>query len=267
MTLSAVLAVRDEEEMLEGALRSLRFCDEIVVVVDDRSSDGTEAIARRLADSVLVEPFGDFAKIRNAGVRAARGEWILHVDADERITPALARELRSALEAGPDVDGFWSPTINFFWGVRMDHGGWAQMNQLRILRRELAEFSGRVHEEARVPAGRTAQLQGERWHFSHRSIEENLVKTIRYGKLEARDLYEAGAGRVTPFTFVRVMALEFGRRMIRRRGWRDGMPGIVEALFQPFALFCARVMLWELQDGDAVARRYEALERALRDEE
>jgi (heptosyl)LPS beta-1,4-glucosyltransferase len=263
MTLSAVIAARDEEEMIEGALRSLAFCDEIVVVVDDRSTDRTEEIARRYTDKVLVERFADFAQIRNAGIRATRGDWILHVDADERITPALAKEIRATLAGGPKELAFRGPTVNFFWGRRMDHGGWGAMMQERLIRREHAEFSGRVHERTGVPPERIGTLRGERWHFSHRSIEENLVKTIRYGRLDARDRFEAGARPVTPWTFLRVMALEFGRRMVRRGGFRDGMPGIVEAVFQPFALFCARVMLWELQQGDAVRRRYEALEREL----
>jgi O-antigen ligase len=266
MMLSAVLAARDEEEMIEGALRSLRFCDEIVVVIDDRSTDRTEEIARRHADTVLVERFTDFAQIRNAGIRATRGEWILHVDADERITPALAREIRETLAAAPGALAFRGPTINFFWGRRMEHGGWGRMMQERLVRREHAEFSGRVHERTGVPPDRIGTLRGERWHFSHRSIEEDLVKAIRYGRLDARDRFDAGAKRVTPWTFLRVMALEFGRRMVRRRAFRDGMPGIVEAVFQPFALFCARVMLWELQQGDAVRRRYEGLERELYEE-
>jgi hypothetical protein len=185
------------------------------------------------------------------------------VDADERITPALAREIGEVLGAAPDVLAFSNPTINFFWGRRMAHGGWGEMMQPRLIRRDHAEYGGRVHERLAIPADRIGTLRGERWHFSHRSIEEDLVKAIRYGRLDARDRFEAGARRVTPWTFVRVMALEFGRRMVRRSGFRDGMPGIVEAVFQPFALFCARVMLWELQQGDAVRRRYEALEREL----
>jgi (heptosyl)LPS beta-1,4-glucosyltransferase len=261
VTLSAVLAVRDEEQMLEGALRSLAFCDEIVVVVDDRTTDRTEEIARGYTEHVLRRPFTDFAAMRNEGIAVTTGEWILHVDADERITPGLAREIRAKLDAGTDALAFRGPTINFFWGRRMEFGGWGSMQQIRLLHRGHTSYTGRVHETAAVPADRIGQLEGERWHFSHRSIEENLVKTIRYGRLEALDLYERGARRVTPLTFVRVMALEFGRRMVRRTGYRDGMPGIVEALFQPFALFCARVMLWELQQGDDIRRRYEALER------
>ena len=261
VTLSAVLAVRDEEEMLEGALRTLAFCDEIVVVVDDRTNDGTAEIARRHTDHVLVRPFTDFATARNAGIATAKGDWILHIDADERITPALADEIRAALDAGGDALAYRFPTINFFWGRRMEYGGWARMNQARLVRRDHATYAGRVHEDTSVPLDRIADLKGERWHFSHRSIEENLIKAIRYGRLEARDLYDKGAPRVTLLSFIRVMALEFGRRMVRRTGFRDGMPGIIEALFQPFALFCARVMLWELQQGDAIRRRYEELER------
>jgi (heptosyl)LPS beta-1,4-glucosyltransferase len=261
VTLSAVLAVRDEAEMLEGALRTLGFCDEIVVVVDDRTTDATAEIARRHTEHVLVLPFADFATSRNAGIAEATGDWILHVDADERITPALAREIRAALDRGGDALAYRFPTINFFWGRRMEHGGWAGMNQARLVRRDHARYAGRVHEDTAVPPDRIAELQGERWHFSHRSIEENLLKAIHYGRLEARDLYEQGAPRVTPLSFVRALALEFGRRMVRRTGWRDGMPGIIEAIFQPFARFCAQVMLWELQQGDAIRRRYESLER------
>jgi (heptosyl)LPS beta-1,4-glucosyltransferase len=261
MKLSAVLAVRDEEQMLDAALRSLAFCDQIVVVVDDRTTDDSEAIARRHTDDVLVRPFADYAQIRNEGVEHAKGEWILHVDADERITPELAREIRAAVDSDPDQLAFWGRTINFFWGRRMEHGGWNDMWQVRLIRREHAFFSGRVHEEAKIPPDRIGRLQGERWHFSHRSIEEGLVKAVRYGQLESQDLYEAGATRVTPWTLLRTMALEFGRRMIRRQGYRDGMPGFVEALFQPFALFCARVMLWERQQGDEIQRRYDELER------
>ena len=263
---SAVLAAYNEEVMIEGALRSLRFCDEIVVVVDDRCTDRTEEIARRHADKVLVEPFEDFAQIRNAGIRAATGAWILHVDADERVTPALAAEIGEALAGDTPYLAFESPTINFFWGRRMDHGGWSPMFQPRLVRRDHAFYGGRVHEKTGVPRARIGTLRGERWHFSHRSIEENLLKAIRYGKLDARDQLDAGARRVTAWTFLRVLALEFGRRMIRRAGFRDGMPGTIEGLFQPFALFCAQVMLWELQQGDAIQRRYEALERELEEQ-
>ena len=115
-----------------------------------------------------------------------------------------------------------------------------------------------------MPEDRIGQLQGERWHFSHRSIEENLTKAIQLRPAGGAPTATSAASRASrSFTFAKVMSLEFGRRMIWRTGFRDGMPGIIEALFQPFALFCARVMHWELQQGDKIKQRYEALEREL----
>ena len=106
MTLSAVLAVRNEEPMLERGLELLRFCDEIVVVVDSRSGDRTEEIARRHTDRVWVEDFRDFAALKNAAIERATGDWVLMVDADERVTPALAREIQAMLAGDPEEWAF-----------------------------------------------------------------------------------------------------------------------------------------------------------------
>ena len=125
-----------------------------------------------------------------------------------------------------------------------------------------------MHEKTGVPRARIGTLRGERWHFSHRSIEEkNLLKAMGAGELRRpRPALFAATTKSSAWTFLRVLALEFGRRMIRRAGFRDGMPGTIEGLFQPFALFCAQVMLWELQQGDAIQRRYDALERELEEQ-
>jgi glycosyltransferase involved in cell wall biosynthesis len=263
MTIAAVLVVRDEETMLEPCLESLSFCDEIVVLVDDQTTDRTAAIAQRYTSHVLHGPFVDHAQTRNTATAHSTAEWVLHVDADERITPELAAAMTRAVSAPGENVAFRSETVNFFWGCRMNHGGWGGMMQVRLMRREYAVYRGAVHPSLSFPDGRVGLLDGELWHFSHRSIQEGLEKTIAYGRLEAADAFAAAAPAVTPWRFLRVMALEFGRRMIRRTGWRDGMPGIIEALFQPFVRFCAQVMLWELQQGDAVGRRYAALDAEL----
>jgi O-antigen ligase len=262
MMLSAVLALRDEEPMIEGALRTLGFCDEIVVVIDDRSADRTEEIARRYTENVHRVAFEGFAALKNAGVDRASGDWIVFCDGDERVTPGLARELVDALGRGSDMWAFRSPTVNFFWGRRMDHGGWRE-SHVKIVRRDHARHTGDLHETLEIPPERIGSLGGERWHFSHRSIEHNLLKTVNYGAIDSAERHATGAPRVTALTLLRVLAIEFARRMVRRSAWRDGMPGLVEGFYQPFALFCTSVMLWERQQGDAVARAYAELERAV----
>ncbi len=259
MIFSAVLAVRDEEQTIEGALRLLGFCDEIVVVIDDRTMDRTEEIARRHTDKVRRVNFEGFGSLKNEGVRDASGEWIVFCDADERVTPRLATELTAAVADGSDLWAFRTPTVNFFWGRRMCYGGWRE-DHVKIVRREHALHRGGVHEVLDLPPERVGWLDGERWHFSHRSIEENLRKTIRYGRLDSLERYRAGAPHVRASTLVRVMMRDFLWRMVRRTGWRDGMPGLIEGIYQPFAMFCAAAMLWERQQGDSVAARYEELE-------
>src|SRR3954468_18329162 len=145
MKLSAVLAVRNEEKMLRAGLALLGVCDEIVVVINDRSTDRTEEIARRHTDQVFVEPFEDFSQHKNVAIERAHGDWVLIVDADERITPALAREIQDTLARDPAEWGFWIDTVNFCLGSRMDHGAWDDA-RLRLIRRDKATYTGKIHE-------------------------------------------------------------------------------------------------------------------------
>ncbi len=135
-------------------------------------------------------------------------------------------------------------------------------DHLRLIRKDRAVYRGKIHESFDVPRERTGKLAEGMWHFSHRSIEEMLAKTIRFGEVQARELHETGAPKVTWVRLMRVMVREFLFRMVRQRAWKDGMPGIIEAIYQPFSLFCVYVMLWQRQRGETLAESYAALERA-----
>jgi glycosyltransferase involved in cell wall biosynthesis len=260
MTLSAVLAVRNEEPMLDRCLALLGFCDEIVVVVDSRSTDATEEIARRHTDKVWVERFEDFASHKNSAIAKAQGDWVLIVDADERITPALAAEIRRTLDAGPDRWAYDIETVNYFLGRRMSHGGWKE-DHVRLIRREHARYEGLIHERFALPPERVGRLEEGMWHFSHRSIEEMLAKTVRFGEVQSLELLGERTPRVTAWTFAKVILRELGFRLVRQRGYKDGMPGVIEALYQPFSLFCVHVMLWQRQRPETLWETYQALER------
>lgn len=261
MKVSAVLAVRDEAAMIEGALQSVSFCDEIIVVIDDRTTDATRELALTYTDHVHVVPFTGFGELKNVGVGHATGEWIVFCDGDERVTPRLANQFLAEVRSGTDLWAFRSPTVSFFWARRMYHGGWERESHIKIVRRERALHTGDVHERLDIPASREGWLDGERWHFSHRSIEDNLRKTVRYGSLGAAERFAEGTPKVTASTLLKVLGVELARRMIRRAGWRDGMPGLIEGFYQPFGLFCTSVMLWELQQQGRISQEYAALER------
>ena len=260
MTLSAVLAVRNEEPMLERCLALLGFCDEIVVVVDSRTDDRTEEIARQHTPHVWVEEFRDFADLKNAAIGRASGDWVLLIDADERVTPALASEIQSVLSRGPAEWAFRMEIVSFFLGRRMRHGGWQQWHA-RLVRREHARWRGAIHERLSIPDDRIGRLSQELWHFSHRSIEEMLAKTIRFGEVQSAERVERNHPRVTALRLFRVIAREFLSRMVYRRGYRDGLPGVIESLYQPFSLFCVEVMVWQRQRRETLWESYQALER------
>ena len=258
MTLSAVIAARDEEQMLPGCLRLLDFADEIVVVVDARSSDRTHELARAVTEHVHEREFDDFASQKNFAIEQATGDWVLIVDADERVTPGLAAEIERCLRT-PEHDAYEIRTLNCFLGRPLLHGGWTEWHT-RLVRRDRARYTDAIHESFGGLEGPVGRLEQPMWHFSHRTIEDMLRKTVNFGGVQARDLYERGAPRVTGWTLARTIVREFLYRMVRRRGYRDGMEGAIEAIYQPFSLFCVQVMLWQLQRRPSIPDAYMALE-------
>lgn len=262
LMLSAVLAVRDEAEMLPGALASLAFCDEIVVLVDDRTTDDSAAIAQRAGARVEVATFTAFDRFKNAAIALAGGEWVLSCDADERVTPALAREITRALHDHPEPWAFRMERVNYFWGRRMAHGGWPE-TPIKLFRRDRVRYTGALHEVPDVPPRRVGDLRGELWHFSHRSITDNLNKTANYAAVWAQARTADGALRERMGVVLLRMAVEFIRRAVIGAGWRDGIPGLIEIVYQPFSVFCHHMTLWEVQHREEIARRYAELERRL----
>jgi glycosyltransferase involved in cell wall biosynthesis len=259
MKLSAVLAVRDEEPMLEPCLRLLDFCDEIVVVVDSRTTDRTEEIARRYTDRVFVRDFDTFSGQKNHAIEQARGDWVLIVDADERITADLAGEIGQTLATDPSYDAFWIETINVFMGQRMQHGGWEE-HHVRLVRRSEARYSGDLHESFAIPDERLGRLREGMLHFSHRSVLDNLVKSANYIDIDVQAMLDAGHKPVRARTLFWVIFKEFANRFVYRRGYRDGMVGVIESLYQPFARFCLYVLLWERQQRPSIPERYAELD-------
>jgi glycosyltransferase involved in cell wall biosynthesis len=210
---------------------------------------------------VYVREFDDFSAQKNFALDQANGEWILVVDADERITPALAAEITSVLAANPPKVAFDIERLNFFFGRPMRYGGWNE-SHVRLVRAGRARYENAIHETFKLD-GPVGRLREPMWHFSHRSIEHMLRKTVTFGGVQSQDLLEAGARPVTGFTLVATVVREFVFRLIRRRGYRDGMPGLIEALYQPFSLFCVQVMLWQLQRRPSIAETYNRLEQSL----
>ncbi len=261
-TVSALVLAQNEEEFIAGCVSMLRWADQTVVLVSDATTDRTAEICRELGATVVVEHWQGFAAQRNRLAELATGEWLLYVDADERVTAQLADEIRSAVD-GSTVAAFSLPTRNVFLGRPMTGGGWWPDRHYRLIRKsKFGRWSGQIHETPQVD-GSLGQLKMPIIHLSHRSLSLMLAKTAEWSGIEAER--RAASGKPVR---VRSLFAAVGRevyfRLLRRRGWRDGMAGWIEVLYQSFSRFISTARAWEMQRSESLDQTYKRLDEHLR---
>lgn len=236
-TLSAILIVRDEEQNLRDCLRSLAFADEIIVV-DSGSRDASVAIARELG--ARVEQTADwpgFGPQKNRALALASCDWVLSIDADERVSAELAAEIRATLEA-PAADVYELPRRSSFCGQWIQHSGWWPDPVLRLFRRGSTRFTDDlVHERLLLPAGaRPPRLREPLLHHTYRDLSQVLCKIDAYSTAGA--LMRERKGRRGSLPVAAAHGLwSFVRTYLLKRGFLDGGAGFLIALMNAEASF------------------------------
>ncbi len=227
MSLSVVLITLNEEANLARTVASVGWADEIVVL-DSGSTDRTREIAQSFQAKFYTEPWKGFAAQKNSALSKATGDWILSLDADEEVEPALAEEIRQTLAAAPAVAGFWIPRKNFFLGRWIRHGGFYPDPKLRLFRRGAAKFEDRlVHEDAQV-TGTTAALTHNLLHHAYPTLDSYLEHMNRYSSLGA-EMKLASGGR-SSFSFLDIVIRPhwaFVYNYFLRLGFLDGHEGLL----------------------------------------
>jgi glycosyltransferase involved in cell wall biosynthesis len=225
--LTAAIIARDEERMLGECLQSIAFADERLVLVDAATRDRTREVARSNGARVAEQTFENFAAQRDAALQLATGDWVLFVDADERVTPALRDEVLGAVRQPHGCRGFWIPRHNYLLGHVVRHAGWFPDYQLRLLERGAARFDPLrpVHELALVD-GQTGHLREPLLHFNYRSLGELIEKQERYCPLEAQR-WLARYGRPRRRALLGQPLREFWRRYVELAGYREGLLGLM----------------------------------------
>ena len=239
--LSVAVITYNEERRLADCLRSVPFADEIVVL-DSGSTDRTRHIAAELNARVSVRNFDNFAAQKNAAIEMTRGNWVLLLDADERVSPALAAEIRGLLSKPASFDAYYLNRLNVLFGRKMRFGANAADRQLRLMRRDYGRFEGLVHERI-TPRARAGRLKGELMHVSTRTVGEYFVKFALFSSLEAELAVRRGtpAGRhllTRPF-------LRFVYFYVFKLGFLDGFQGFVFHVLGAYYEFVRRAKHWE----------------------
>ncbi|HEU5361266.1 MAG TPA: glycosyltransferase family 2 protein [Candidatus Deferrimicrobiaceae bacterium] len=245
---SAILITRDEEKNVGDCLASLAFADEIVVV-DSGSTDRTEEVCRRDPRvRWFPEEWKGFGPQKNSALAKALGPWIFSIDADERVSDELAREIAGLDLSSVPVDGYRVPRRSYFGDAWVRHGGWYPDYTIRLWRKDRGRFNDRqVHEVVRL-SGRVGTLAGDLIHYTYRDTADFLERMDRYAALGAEELRKKGARGTLldlwfrpPFTFLKMYLL--------RRGFLDGALGFRLAMLYSRYTFAKYSKLREKDAG------------------
>lgn len=249
---SACIIAFNEADRIGDCIASLAFCDE-VVVVDSHSTDATADIAAGLGARVIQRPFDGFRSQKQFAVEQATHDWVLCLDADERVGDALRTSIESARAGGfADAAGYRFARLSEYFGRFLRHGNAYPDRVLRLFDRRRGGWRGKreVHEAASVD-GPVRTLAGDLIHYPYRSLEQQLLKTQRYARMMAEHDYARGK-RATLAKLVLSPAWRFWRGYVLRAGFLDGWHGLVYAYVRANYVRQKTVMLWMLQNGQPV---------------
>jgi glycosyltransferase involved in cell wall biosynthesis len=249
--LTVTVITHNERSHIAAALASVSWADEIIVV-DSRSTDGTIEIARQHATRVEERDWAGYGAQKNYAADQASNDWILSIDADERVTPELADEIRAVMSRGPVAPGYLMTRVAHYLGRWIRSTDWYPDYHLRLYDRRAARWSERrVHESVEVdgrPKGdkRLPRLRGELLHYPYRDMSDHLRKIDTYTTLAAQE-WDAEGKRGTAWQALVYPRLAFFRNYILRRGFRDGRTGLLVSLLNSYYVFLKYAKLMELQ--------------------
>jgi glycosyltransferase involved in cell wall biosynthesis len=250
--LSVTVVAKNEAADLGAALASVAWADEIVVV-DSHSTDETVAIAQQYTDRVVVHDWLGHIDQKNYAASLASHDWILSLDADERITPSLAEGIRSTMAAEPSHAAFRIPRVTWHLGRWVRSTDWYPDYQSRLYDRRRARWTGRYVHEALTVHGSVGRLSGEIQHYAYRNIADHLETIDRYTTLAARQMHEDGR-RAGVLQLAGHPPLAFLRNYIARGGFLDGVPGFIISSMNAYYVFLKFAKLRELEASGSTAR-------------
>lgn len=251
----AAILTKNEARHIGDCIKSVQWAD-AVILEDSFSDDGTVQIARDLGAQVFQNKFVNFAVARDNALKIARslqGDWVLFVDADERVTPELAEEIRRVTNTSPAV-GWWVPRYNIMWGHRMRGGGWYPDYQLRLMRIDAARYDPerQVHEIVKLD-GQADYLKEHLIHYNYDSLAQFKFKQDRYIDFEAKILKDKGI-RAKPWTYLTMPLREFRRRYVSLGGYRDGWVGLQVCSLMSWYMLVTYLRLRKLYHAEGLTR-------------
>lgn len=246
--ISVVLAVYNEEANLVACLQSVEGLANEIVIVDGGSTDKTIEIAKKFSAKIIQTNNPPIFHInKNKAIDGASGDWVLQLDADERVTKELSMEIKKVVNDNPQINGYWIPRSNFFLGRFLKKGGQYPDYTLRLYRKGKGRLPAKdVHEQAEVE-GRVGYLKNDLLHFRDLTFKKYLQGLNRYTDIMVIQLKEESKG-INFFSWVEFVIIKpiwwFLKTYIRHKGFMDGFPGLVFSFFSSLRFPISFIKYW-----------------------
>jgi glycosyltransferase involved in cell wall biosynthesis len=252
--LTCIVPCRNERDNIAACISSIRDIADEILVCDSGSEDDTMDIARRVGGAkcrIVRREYVHSGDFKNWAIPQVACEWVLIVDADERLTDALRNEITTLLQVVPACDGYWIYRANHFMGRPIHYGGLQHDCCLRLFRRDLGRYVGpNDHAEVRVSTGRVGRLRNRMEHYSFRTYDDWFRKLHRYTTFQAQLWHEQGR-RPRFLNLLFRPIVRFARDYVIQFGFLDGSVGLQYAMLQAFYSFMKQARLWELHNEAA----------------
>jgi len=246
MTLSVCIICFNEERNIGRCLHSAVWAHEIIVV-DSMSTDKTVELARSFTDRIYQRPWAGYQAQKQFALSKATGDWVLSLDADEKITTALQDEIRSSIKQPDAKDGYRIPRRSFYQGRWINHSGFYPDRQLRLFRRNRGHWTGEwVHERVEIK-GSVGDLQNDLLHYPYKGILSGQIQTVdNFSSLMAEDMYRKGK-RFHIFLLLIRPLFKFLEVYLIKKGFLDGLAGFIIAMSSAYAMFARYIKLREIE--------------------
>ncbi|OGH16040.1 MAG: hypothetical protein A3C30_00710 [Candidatus Levybacteria bacterium RIFCSPHIGHO2_02_FULL_40_18] len=264
--ISVLIITKNDGDVIGDCIKSVKDLADEIIVVDGGSEDNTVEISEKLGAKVVRNPFKNFSDQRNLALSLAKGDWVFYIDSDERATPAFISEVKNRIRAvglfdsfdraqdksaqDKDIGGFRIRRKTFYLGK-----DWGFTDKVeRVFRKDkLKGWHGVVHETPEFE-GRLETISESILHYTHRNLEQMVVKTNEWSEFEADLRSKANHPKMNVFRFFRVMITGFLRSYISEKGYKNGTAGLIESIYQAFSMFVTYVKLWERIERSEGAR-------------
>ncbi len=244
--ISVTIITKDEEQLIEDCLKSVSWADEIVVV-DSGSKDTTLKITKKYTEKIFFNEWKGFAAQKDYALSQTKNDWVLSIDADERVSDELKKEIEYIDFS--KFDGYLIPRENYFFKKHITTCGWGRDRQLRLFRKSKTKLTDRLVHEGFDVDGNIGNLKNPIIHFTFNSIEKTISKINQYSTLEATEKYKTKK-KITGRMILTHGVSSFLRAFVSLRGYKDGVHGLMISIIDSITTFLTYMKMWELQNKD-----------------